>query len=160
MKNTLGILLVFSLMIASVSCRSTKSLKTVINKRDTTTAPVAVGDSMVDRRADSLRFIHEVLAAIDSNRIDFKTFSAKVKVAFEGKDGKKNDFNANIRVYKDSVMWISINALLGIEAFRVLITPDSVKVLNKLDKVVLLRSVSYLQEVAKVPFNFNELQDL
>ncbi len=47
---------------------------------------------------------------------------------------------------KDKIIWISINAtLLGIEAFRAVITPDSVKVLNKLDKVYQLRSVSYLQ---------------
>ncbi|HMF70712.1 MAG TPA: DUF4292 domain-containing protein, partial [Flavitalea sp.] len=119
-----------------------------------------VVDSTVDRKADSIRFINLIYAAIDSNKINFKTFSAKVKVDFEGKDGKKSDFNANIRLYKDSVMWISINALLGIEAFRVLITPDSVKVLNKLDKVVQLRSVNYLQEVAKIPFTFKELQEL
>ena len=41
-----------------------------------------------------------------------------------------------------------------------LITPDSVKVMNKLDKVVQLRSVSYLKEITKLPFTFSELQDL
>jgi len=61
---------------------------------------------------------------------------------------------------KDSVMWISIIAALGIEGFRVLITPDSVKVINKLDKTVQLRSVEYLREVANIPLNFAELQDL
>jgi len=61
---------------------------------------------------------------------------------------------------KDSVIWVSINAALGIEAFRVLITPDSVKVLNKLDKVAQLRSVNYLQEVTQLPFDFYTLQDL
>jgi len=158
MKNLLGVLLPFLLIAAFSSCRSTKKLQTAINKRDTLKVPVV--DSTVDRKADSIRFINLIYAAIDSNKINFKTFSAKVKVDFEGKDGKKSDFNANIRLYKDSVMWISINALLGIEAFRVLITPDSVKVLNKLDKVVQLRSVNYLQEVAKIPFTFKELQEL
>jgi hypothetical protein len=55
---------------------------------------------------------------------------------------------------------VSVNALLGIEAFRLLITPDSVKVLNKLDKVVQLRSVNYLREITRLPFGFNELQDV
>src|SRR3989337_4525232 len=94
------------------------------------------------------------------NNISFNTFSAKVKVNFEGKDGKKSDFNAFMRLKKDSVLWISINAALGIEAFRVMVTPDSVKVLNKLEKVVQLRSVNYLKEVTKLPFTFSELQDL
>ena len=57
-------------------------------------------------------------------------------------------------------MWISINAALGIEAFRAIITPDSVKILNKLDKVLMLRSVEYLQEVSHVPFTFAEIQNI
>jgi hypothetical protein len=158
MKGLFCILGAFLLVAAFSSCRSTKKLQTAISKRDSLEVPVVT--SSVDRKADSVRFMKEIFRTIDSNRIDFKTFSAKVKVDFEGKDGKKSDFNANIRLYKDSVMWISINALLGIEAFRVLITPDSVKVMNKVDKVIQLRSVSYLKEVAKIPFTFHDLQEL
>jgi hypothetical protein len=158
MKYLITIAAGFVLLVAVTSCRSTKKIQTVINKRDSLRVPIV--DSTVDRKADSIRFIKEITSAIDSNRIDFTTFSAKVKVAFEGKDGKKSDFNANIRLYKDSALWISINALLGIEAFRVLVTPDSVKVLNKVDKIIQLRSVSYLKEIARIPFTFHDLQEL
>src|SRR5215217_2817882 len=130
-------------MVAVCSCRSTKTIQSAISKKDSTRLVVTDSTS----RTDSIKFIQNVYQALDKNRIDFETFSAKVKVDFEGSDGKKNDFNAFIRLRKDSVLWVSINALLGIEAFRVLITPDSVKVLNKLDKVVQLRSVSYLQDL-------------
>lgn len=53
-----------------------------------------------------------------------------------------------------------IDAVLGIEAFRVMITPDSIKVLNKIDHEVKLRSVSSLQEISQLPFTFKELQNL
>ncbi|MHA4844084.1 DUF4292 domain-containing protein [Flavitalea antarctica] len=158
MKCLFCVLGALMFIVAITSCRSTKKLQTAISKRDSLQVPVV--ESSADRKADSVRFIRQIFRTIDSNRVDFKTFSAKVKVDFEGKDGKKSDFNANIRLYKDSVMWISINALLGIEAFRVLITPDSVKVMNKVDKVIQLRSVSYLKEVAKIPFTFHDLQEL
>jgi hypothetical protein len=158
MKYLISIVTIFSLFVAVTSCRSTKKIQTVISKRDSLRVPVV--DSTVDRKADSIRFIKTIYSAIDSNRIDFQTFSAKVKVNFEGKDGKKSDFNATIRLHKDSAMWISVNALLGIEAFRVLITRDSVKVLNKVDKIIQLRSVSYLKEVAKIPFTFQDLQEM
>ena len=79
---------------------------------------------------------------------------------YEGSDGKDYEFNAFIRLQKDKMIWISINALLGIEAFRAIITPDSVKVLNKLDKVYQLKSVSYLQEMSHLPFDFNTLQSI
>ena len=137
------------------SCRSTRKIQTAITKKDTVQLV-----SVTDPRADSLRYIHDVYDRIQQNHIDFQTFSAKVKVDFEGRDGKKSDFNAFIRLKKDSVLWISIIAALGIEGFRVMITPDSVKVINKIDKVIQFRSVEYLREVARIPLNFPELQDL
>lgn len=142
------------LALMATACRSTKTIQTAIAKKDS----VKIVDS--SSRMDSLRFISSVYGAINKNRVDFNTFSAKIKVVFEGTDGKKNDFNAVVRLKKDSVLWVSINALLGIEAFRVMITPDSVKVLNKLDKVIQLRSVNYLNEITKLPFSFSELQDI
>lgn len=156
MKNLIGLMVMVVLVAGMYSCRSTKSIQTAMSKKDSVL--IIVPDS--SSRNDSIRFMHDVYQAVEKNRIDFETFSAKVKVDFEGSDGKKNDFNAFIRLRKDSLLWVSVNALLGIEAFRVLITPDSVKVLNKLDKVVQLRSVSYLKEITHLPFTFMELQDL
>jgi hypothetical protein len=156
MKKLFGLAGVLFLISFAIGCRSTKSIQTAMSKKDS--ANVIVVDSIA--RTDSARFIGDIYNAIQKSRIDFETFSAKVKVDFEGSDGKKNDFNAFIRLRKDSVLWVSINALLGIEAFRILITPDSVKVINKLDKVVQLRSLSYLQEITRLPFSFKELQDL
>ena len=139
------------------SCRSTKSIQNAMAKKDSVAILVP---PVEDSRSDSLKFIELLYQGIEKNKISYTSFSAKVKVTFEGSDGKKNDFNAFIRLQKDSVLWISINALLGIEAFRIMITPDSVKVLNKLDKKVQLRSVSFLKEITKLPFTFLELQDL
>ena len=151
----LWLLLAGIVMMAGNSCRSTRKIQTAITKKDTVQV-IAI----TDPRADSLRYIHEVYNRIQQNRIEWNTFSAKVKVDFEGRDGKKSDFNAFIRLQKDSALWISIIAALGIEGFRVLVTPDSVKVINKIDKVIQLRSVEYLREVTKIPLSFSELQDL
>jgi Domain of unknown function (DUF4292) len=146
------------LMIAGffVGCRSTKTIQNAMAKKDS----VKIAGPAHDTHLDSVQFMHSIYEGVISKKINYNSFSAKIKVDFEGSDGKKNDFNANIRLQRDSILWISINALLGIEAFRVIITPDSVKVLNKLDKVVQLRSVNYLQEITRIPFTFAELQDL
>src|SRR5215207_3147208 len=147
MQNSIRLIMIIPVIGLLSSCRSTKRIQTEISKKDTYQITTGASDS----KADSVRFIRQVFNTIQSNKIGFNSFSAKVKVNFEGNDGKKSDFNAFIRLKKDSVLWISINAALGIEAFRVMITPDSVRVLNKLDKIVQLRSVSYLQDVAKIP---------
>lgn len=139
------------------SCRSTRKIQTAITKKDTT---VVIVVPEVDRKADSTQYIQQVFQSIQANRItDFRTLSGKVKVEYRGADGKKPDFTANVRLRRDSAIWISINSILG-EALRALVTRDSVKVLYKMDKTVQLRSISYIQEVTKIPFSFNELQDL
>lgn len=147
---------IIGMMAATLaSCRSTKAITSAIGKKDTVQViPV------VDSRSDSIRFIRQVFDTVKKNSIDFRTFSAKIKVNFESANGKKNDFNAFVRLKKDSVLWISVNVALGLEGFRVLVTPDSVKVLNKLDKVVQLRSVEAVQDVIKMPLNFKDLQNL
>ena len=49
---------------------------------------------------------------------------------------------------------------LGIEGLRAYITPDSVKLLDKQNKIYIASSVSYLQEVTALPLDLSSLQDL
>jgi hypothetical protein len=155
MKSIFLFVIAVASIINIIGCRSTKTLSKTMVKKDT----VAVSTTR-DSHADSVAFMHEVYQGLQGHHIGFNTFSGKMKVNFDDSRGKNNDFNAFIRIKKDSMIWVSINAALGIEAFRILITPDSVKVLNKLDKEAQLRSVNYLQEVTKIPFSFYQLQDL
>jgi hypothetical protein len=142
--------------VLGTSCRPTKKITTAISKKDT--AQVILVDSL---KRDSMVFIHNVLDQLQKNRIDYKTFSAKMKVEYTDKEGKGPDLTVFARIIKDSAIWLSINAtVFSYEAFRVLITPDSVTVLNKKDKIVQYRSVSYLQELSRLPFDFSTLQDL
>lgn len=139
------------------SCRSTKKIQTAIAKKDTVgvvTVPTDVPKN------DTFQMIRTVLNKVDSNRIDFRTFTAKVNVDYTGADAKKYNVNANIRMYKDSAIWVSVNALLGIEAMRLYITEDSIKLLDKLNKTYTARSVDYLQDVTSLPLNLKNLQDL
>lgn len=139
------------------SCRSTKKIQTAITKRD------SVSVVTVPPRAaknDTIQMIQAALNKVDSNRIDFRTFSAKINVDYRGSDGKNYDVNANVRMYKDSAIWIAVNALLGIDAMRLYITKDSVKLLDKLNKTYTARSVDYLQEVTSLPLDLHVLQDL
>jgi hypothetical protein len=159
-----GIAFIVLLIGVTEGCRSTKKIRKVIatpsvhKDKDTTggTAVVPVRDA----HADSMQVISQSLTKLSHNYINFTTFSAKMKVHYAGSDGKEYEFNAFIRMQKDSMIWVMVNAALGIEAFRLLITPDSVKILDKLKKVARLRSVSYLQDEVHLPVDFKILQDL
>jgi hypothetical protein len=148
--GTLGLVL-----IIMTSCRSTKKIGTAIAKKDTTQS-VAISDA----RKDSLTFIQNTLQAINANKIDFTTFTAKVNIDYRDAADKNYDVNATVRMYKDSAIWISANAILGIEALRALITKDSVKIIDKLNKTYSARSVDYLQEVTALPLDLPTIQNL
>jgi len=138
------------------SCRSTKKLQTAVNRKDTqlVIAPAPVNN-------DSLKNGSDILKSLEKNRINFTTFSAKIKVQYEDYKGKQPDFNAFVRLYKDSVLWVSINAtFLSIEAFRILITKDTIIILNKLNKQVEYHPFNYIEDIAHIPLNFATLQDL
>lgn len=144
-----------ALIILLASCRATRPIQTAISKRDTLPPTTAASS-----KTDSAQTAHAVLHALDSARISFQTFSSKVNIDYRSGDGKNYNVNANIRMVKDSVIWISVNAVLGIEALRALITKDSVKVLDKLNKTYTAHSVDYLQETTALPLDLATLQDL
>jgi hypothetical protein len=151
-------ILAFVLLIGLLaSCRSTKKIQTAISRKDTV-AVVNVQEGPT--RNDTVQIIKQTLRRLDSNRIDFRTYSAKVNVDYTGGDGKKYNVNANIRMLKDSAIWVSVNAILGIEAMRLFITKDSVRLLDKLNKTFTDRSVDYLRDVTSLPLNLYTLQDL
>ena len=158
MKNFSRVLLLLIIVLAA-SCKSAKKIQTALTKTKADTTQMILVDNS---HADSVAVIRDLMNKLNSNRIsDFKTFSAKVKVDYRDKEGEQPELTVFIRMKKDSIIWISVNAtIFSYEALRVLITPDSVKVLNKKDKIVQLRSVSYLQDLTDLPFDFHTLQDL
>lgn len=146
----------FAAMGSNSSCRSTRKIQSAIDKKDTTLM-VKVDTS---KKEDSSRILIETVQQFKNRYINFNTFSGKVKVEYE--DDKENlpDFTAFIRMQKDSVIWIRIEALFGIEAFRVLINTDSVYVLDKFKKRAMVRSLDYFEEITQLPIDFTTLQDL
>ncbi len=158
MKNFTRIA-ILAVLVSAASCKSAKKIQTAISKTKTDTTQMIVVDNS---HADSVIVIHDLLKKLNSNRLtNFKTFSAKVKVNYRDKEGEQPELTVFIHMQKDSLIWISVNAtIFSYEALRVLITPDSVKVLNRRDKVVQLRSVSYLKELVDLPFDFYTLQDM
>ena len=148
---------VILLLIFSVSgCRTTRQINKVIAPKDST---VNINSNQsVD---DSIAMVKGTMGKLLSKRIDFKTFNAKIKVEYQDVKGKQPDLTAIVRIIKDSAIWISLTAsILNFEVYRVLITKDSVILLDKQNKEVQFRSLDYLQEVTQIPFDYKTLEDL
>lgn len=154
-KRVIFLMLVIAFTGLLVSCKSTKKIQAAISKKDSTSVLITNQNEL-----DSLAMISNLVSGIHSRQIDFKTFSAKIKVDYEDSKSKQA-ITAYVRMIKDSVIWVSGYAtVFNIEAFRALIKKDSVFVIDKINKEVLFRSIDYLQEVSEIPFDFKTLQDL
>jgi 2-polyprenyl-3-methyl-5-hydroxy-6-metoxy-1,4-benzoquinol methylase len=153
MKNLLSIIIVSVIFL--VSCKTTKEINKAIKPKETL-------ENIVDQNvADSIQKVNTIFNQFKTNNIDFKTFSAKIKVESNGAKGKNPDITAVVKIVKDSAIWISLSAsIINVEVFRVFITKDSVVLVNKQEKEVQYRSLDYLQVVTEIPFDYKTLQDL
>ena len=162
---TITRLLIFILVSLIFSCKPARKLQNAqeaVSKVDTSSIVLAHDKSETDslgKLKDSADLIREVYSKVINNKINFNTFNAKARVAYTDKNGS-NEATAYIRVKKDSVIWISLRGPLGIEGFRLLITPDSVKLINQLQNYVQLRQKSFLEQFAGLPIDFSAMQDL
>ncbi|HEY0978607.1 MAG TPA: DUF4292 domain-containing protein [Flavobacteriales bacterium] len=78
------------------------------------------------------RSAERLIDSLMARRIaDVEHYSAKADVDIDLPDGHKS-FKALVRCRMDSAVWLSVVPALGIEVARALLTPDSVKVLDKL----------------------------
>jgi hypothetical protein len=163
MKNILFILslIVFSCKTVQTTAQTpqqsdtSSSTTTIINTFDssamttTTPAQTAATDS-----------VQQILRKLDNQKIsDFSTFSAKAKV---NSNALPVPVTANIRIQKDSIIWISFTAtvLITTEVGRAKITRDSVWIMDKLHKTITRRSIAYLQTLFKTPFTFDDVQNI
>ncbi|MAU75491.1 MAG: hypothetical protein CL831_01310 [Crocinitomicaceae bacterium] len=88
--------------------------------------------------------------------IGFKV-DAEIKV-----EGKEDSFTMNVRMARDSAIWISLSPALGVELARVLLLPDSVRVISKVpsNKFVFEANYTELEKSLGIPFDFYTFQDL
>lgn len=92
-----------------------------------------------------------------NNQLSFKTFSAKAKSSVSlNKD--VYDATLNVKIKNNEVIWISITTLFGIEAARVLITPNRFKMMNRLNGTYLDKPFDFLYQFASSEITFDNLQ--
>lgn len=60
-------------------------------------------------------------------------------------------FTGNIRMRRDSTIWISVSAFLGMESIRALVTQDSVVLVNRMNQTYLAEPMSNLVQTFQIP---------
>ena len=108
---------------------------------------------------DSAAILKQQLTDAINTPLNFTTFYGKAKANYSSPQASGNA-TVYIKMRKDSIIWISVTGPLNIEGARVLVTPDSVKIINKLENTVQLSSIERLQQITKLPLKFSDFQNI
>lgn len=158
-------LLAIALLVNISACKTfrigsfkKKEKKEVLKKAlsDTTAPKVVVHPPVITPEKQRLM---DALGSVWNKELQYKTFTGKAKMFYQG-PSMKQEFTAHFRIMRDSVMWVNITALEGIvQVARVLITPDTIKMINYLNKEATIMPMNQAVKVLPVPVNFQMLQN-
>jgi hypothetical protein len=96
---------------------------------------------------------------LKENELKFQWFSAKFNLDLII-DKKKTSVTGQVRMKKDSVIWITLSPALGIEMARLLITNDSVKFINRINKTYFTGDYTKVNTFLEANIDYDVFQTL
>ena len=102
----------------------------------------------------------QLYAKMEKRKQPLSFLSAKLSISYQKGNKEPVQFRAQMRLKNDSIIWMSIVPAMGIEAARVVLTTDSVKLLNRMKKNYVLGSYHLLDSLMHTSINYDILQSL
>lgn len=100
-----------------------------------------------------------LLARIQDPAKDLQWFSAKAATEVV-QNSKESSFKSNFKLRRDSLVWASLSPALGIEIVRAVVSPDSVRFINKLNDEYFIGALNDLSARTNTEVSFEQLQSL
>ncbi|MDD1696908.1 MAG: DUF4292 domain-containing protein [Methanoregula sp.] len=94
---------------------------------------------------------------LKEHEFKFSGLTAKFTAEYENKDDKKS-LDGQIRILRDSLIWITITPVLGIEVMRIMISQDSVKFINRMNNTYFIGDYIYVNNFLNTNIDFDLLQ--
>ncbi len=90
----------------------------------------------------------------------FEWLTANLSIQAEGNGMAYNDLSGQLRMRKDSIVWVSVTATMGVEVLRAKISMDSVWLLNRLEKTYLAEPMDSVSAQLGIPLSLPLVQIL
>jgi hypothetical protein len=103
--------------------------------------------------------VEQIYDSVYKFQYDYTTLYAKCNVKFSDNQ-KKYALKGNLRIQKDSLIWISLSIGLGIEAMRLECTKDSVFLIDKINKSFTKGKYDFLKKLFKIDVDYNSLESI
>lgn len=141
-----------ALLLTLTACKHKKQMQK-------TAAPAVtdVSDSLNGKCRLDYKTARALSRYVKENEFRFDWVYAKANVV-SLIDDKEESFDIKVRIRKDSAMLVSIQYLLGLEVAKVLITRDSVKFVNYVQKTYFKGDFNYINELLNADLDFDLLQ--
>lgn len=90
----------------------------------------------------------------------FEWLTANLSIQAEGNGMAYNDLSGQLRMRKDSIVWLNVTATMGVEVLRAKISNDSVWLLNRLEKTYLAEPLDSVSAQLGIPLSLPLVQIL
>ncbi len=101
----------------------------------------------------------DLFTDILNNQLNFKTFSSRLNLNLSS-GTKSLSSKASLRIVKDKAIQLSVQPLFGVEMLRLYADPDSLVLLDRMNKRYVKESIEDVKKVYPVGFDFKTLQSL
>ena len=99
----------------------------------------------------------DLLSKIEQNAFDYEYFTVRrINCQYSGKNTRVS-FNVTLKAQKDKIILVSISKL-SIPVGSAMLTPDSVKFVNYMEKNYFIDDYTYLSKMLNVELNFETVQ--
>lgn len=105
------------------------------------------------------RISGKVLEQVLKSELDYKYLEIKVSVKTDAL-GKKQTFSLTYRNLEDSLLWVSVRAMLGIEVARVICTKDSVWMFSRIAQLKEKGDWETMSDLIGYPIDFYAFQGI
>ena len=90
----------------------------------------------------------------------FEWLTANMAIQAEGNGMVYNDLSGQLRMQKDSLVWLNVTATMGVEVLRVKVSNDSVWIVNRMEKTYLAEPMDTVSAQLGMPLCLPLVQTL
>ena len=88
----------------------------------------------------------------------FEWLTAKLDIQADVNGQSFNDLSGQLRMRKDSIVWLSVSATMGVEVLRAKISNDSIWILNRMEKTYLAEPLDTVSAQLGIPLSLPLIQ--
>ncbi len=95
----------------------------------------------------------------EENELTFNNLSAKLSLTYSNEKSSTR-LQGRLRMKQDSILWISFSPAMGIEAARLILTQDSIKFINRLNKTYFTGEYQMLDTLISTTIDYTIIQSM